>query len=216
MVGTGGREPAAAVIKPARGPADFASAGAAGLRHIDGLLDPGGRVRRQGAVPIKPQGAEFFLDLRGPEGSAVSLDRCPDPDAGALQQVAPALAAFGGSRGRTRVVRRRMKEVGVGPDQVRSPIPYDARHFAPRFLRLRRHGDRPSRRQMGDVCHQRLGPSTTVCGPSGASWRFSRTRFSQARAQTAATTSQVGRARSSSSTMGWRSPRVLPQSSAGP
>src|SRR5260370_232960 len=43
-------------------------------RSNHGFLDPGGGFRRQRAVPVEPQGAEFLFDLRGLEGAAVGLD----------------------------------------------------------------------------------------------------------------------------------------------
>jgi len=90
-----GHQPATGPVQPTFLTAHFADAGAAGFRQIDGFLDAGGGFGRRGAIPVQVRRPILFLDLSEPEGAAVGLDRRADPSAGALQQIAPALAASG-------------------------------------------------------------------------------------------------------------------------
>jgi hypothetical protein len=114
------RHPAAAG-QPTGLPAYFARAGGTGLGQVDGLLDARGGLRRELAVPVESQRAEFLFDLCGLEGAGLCLDRGADPDAGALQQVAPAVADERPPSRRRRVAGG-VEEVRIALDERTPPI----------------------------------------------------------------------------------------------
>jgi len=96
MLQAGGCKPIASAVQPTFGPADFAGAGGAGLRKVDGLFNFRFGLLGEAAAPVEAQSPVLFFDLQSSEGVVAGKCRL-DPTASAIEEIAPSFPRIRGS-----------------------------------------------------------------------------------------------------------------------